>query len=102
MTKLLLRLFVKDYENTESVAVHSAIGKLAGVAGIVCNLLLFHYTMFVVLTILYSLILDKNNYLTSHLHNCYHIVQLYLLLPMEFLLHPLQLSYEYFHLRSSP
>ena len=41
MTNLLLRLFVKDYENTESVAVHSAIGKLAGVAGIVCNLLLF-------------------------------------------------------------
>lgn len=41
MTNLLLRLFVKDYENTESVAVHSAIGKLAGVTGIVCNLLLF-------------------------------------------------------------
>lgn len=41
MTSLLLRLFVKDYENTESVAVHSAIGRLAGFTGIICNLLLF-------------------------------------------------------------
>lgn len=41
MTKLLLRLFVKDYHNTESTAVHSAIGKLAGITGIVCNILLF-------------------------------------------------------------
>ena len=41
MTNFLLRLFVKDYDNTESAAVHSAIGKLAGLTGIVCNLLLF-------------------------------------------------------------
>ena len=41
MTKFLLQLFVKDYKNTESAAVHSAIGKLAGMTGIVCNLLLF-------------------------------------------------------------
>lgn len=41
MTKFLLQLFVKDYKNTESTAVHSAIGKLAGMTGIVCNLLLF-------------------------------------------------------------
>lgn len=41
MTKLLLQLFVKDYEDMESAAVHSAIGKLAGFTGIVCNLLLF-------------------------------------------------------------
>ena len=41
MTQFLLKLFVKDYENEESAAVHSAIGKLAGGTGIVCNLLLF-------------------------------------------------------------
>lgn len=41
MTKFLLKLFVKDYEDEESPAVHSAIGKLAGGTGIVCNLLLF-------------------------------------------------------------
>lgn len=41
MTKVLLHLFVKDYKNTESVKVHSSIGKLAGMTGIVCNLLLF-------------------------------------------------------------
>ncbi len=41
MTELLLRLFVRDYRNAESPSVHSAIGKLAGMTGIVCNLLLF-------------------------------------------------------------
>ena len=41
MTKLLLRLFIKDYQNTEDPAVRGACGKLAGSVGIVCNLLLF-------------------------------------------------------------
>ena len=41
MTKLLLRLFVKNYEDTENPAVHGAVGKLAGITGIVCNVLLF-------------------------------------------------------------
>lgn len=41
MTKLLLRLFVRDYQNTELPAVRAAIGKLAGITGIVCNVLLF-------------------------------------------------------------
>lgn len=41
MTELLLRLFVKDYQNVNSPAVHSAIGKLGGFTGIVCNALLF-------------------------------------------------------------
>ncbi len=41
MTELLLRLFVRDYRNTSSPSVHSAIGKLAGVTGIACNILLF-------------------------------------------------------------
>ena len=41
MTKLLLRLFVKNSENTASPAVRGAVGKLSGIVGIVCNLLLF-------------------------------------------------------------
>lgn len=41
MTTFLLRLFVKDYTHTENPAVRSAIGKFAGLAGIVCNMLLF-------------------------------------------------------------
>ena len=40
MTKLLLKLFVRDYRNTEDPAVRSAIGSLAGTAGLVCNCLL--------------------------------------------------------------
>lgn len=41
MTQLLLKLFVKNYEATQEPAVRSAYGKLAGMVGIVCNLLLF-------------------------------------------------------------
>lgn len=37
---LLARLFIKDYKNTEKPAVRSAYGKMAGLTGIVCNLLL--------------------------------------------------------------
>ena len=40
MTKLLLRLFVKDYENSGSAQVRTAVGALAGLVGICCNLLL--------------------------------------------------------------
>lgn len=41
MTNLLLRLFVKNYHDIEHPAVRSAYGKLAGMVGIACNLLLF-------------------------------------------------------------
>ena len=40
MRKLLLRLFVKNYENTADPAVRTAVGRLAGRTGIVCNVLL--------------------------------------------------------------
>ena len=39
MTNLLLRLFVPQY-NEHTPAAHAAIGKLAGITGIVCNVLL--------------------------------------------------------------
>jgi len=41
MTKLLLRLFVKNGQNTKDPAVRTAVGKLSGTVGIVSNLLLF-------------------------------------------------------------
>ncbi len=41
MTKLLLRLFVRDHDAPQKPAVRTAVGKLSGVVGIVCNLLLF-------------------------------------------------------------
>ena len=39
MTNLLLRLFVPNSQE-HTPAVHAAIGKLAGITGIVCNVLL--------------------------------------------------------------
>ncbi|MCQ2413292.1 MAG: cation diffusion facilitator family transporter [Clostridia bacterium] len=41
MTELLLRLFVKDYKNSDSPAVRTRVGKMSGIVGILCNLLLF-------------------------------------------------------------
>ena len=40
MTKLLVRLFVKNYQNSDSIQVRTAIGSLAGTVGICCNVLL--------------------------------------------------------------
>ena len=41
MTKLLLRWFVKDHENKESPKVRNRVGRLSGITGILCNVLLF-------------------------------------------------------------
>ena len=41
MTKLLLRLFVKDYEKKDAPAVRARVGKLSGGVGIGANVLLF-------------------------------------------------------------
>lgn len=41
MTKLLLCLFVKEYENGNDITVRASVGKLAGITGIVCNVILF-------------------------------------------------------------
>lgn len=41
MTRLLLSLFVKNYPDTRDPRVRSAIGSLAGITGIFCNVLLF-------------------------------------------------------------
>lgn len=41
MTKLLLRLFVPNWERTQDPHVRALCGRLGGIVGIVCNLLLF-------------------------------------------------------------
>lgn len=41
MTKLLIRLFIKNYRNTGSFQVRERYGKFAGIVGIATNLLLF-------------------------------------------------------------
>ncbi len=40
MGKFLLGLFVKDYENADDPKVRSAVGRLSGLVGIVCNAVL--------------------------------------------------------------
>ena len=41
MTGLLVRMFIKDYQNVELTTVRGAYGTLAGIVGILCNLVLF-------------------------------------------------------------
>ena len=46
MTKILIRLFVKNYEDTKAPEVRSAYGRLSGIVGILCNVLLFAVKFF--------------------------------------------------------
>lgn len=41
MTKALIRLFVKNHENTRDPSVRGAYGLMASIVGIICNVLLF-------------------------------------------------------------
>lgn len=41
MTKLFIDLFIKDKDNAANAEVRASYGNLAGIAGIVCNVLLF-------------------------------------------------------------
>ena len=66
MTNLLLRLFVKDADNTDSPKVRAAIGTLSGLVGIVCNLLLFTFKLLVgTLTCSVSITADAMNNLSD-------------------------------------
>ena len=46
MTKLLLKIFVKNSGAVDSAPVRAAIGKLSGITGIICNVLLFALKLF--------------------------------------------------------
>lgn len=41
MTNWLVRIFIKDYKNKDDAKVRNAYGKLAGIVGIICNIILF-------------------------------------------------------------
>lgn len=45
MNNLLVRLFVKDYENTGDAGVRTGYGVLTSVVGIICNIILFAIKM---------------------------------------------------------
>ncbi len=66
MTNLLLRLFVKDADNTDSPKVRAALGTLAGLVGIVFNVLLFSFILLVcTLTSSVSITADAMNNLSD-------------------------------------
>ena len=66
MTKVLLRLFIKNWKQNSDPGVRTAIGKLAGAVGIVCNALLFACKLAIgILTGAVSIIADAVNNLSD-------------------------------------
>lgn len=66
MTQLLLRLFVPDYQDSSKPGVRSAVGKLAGMTGILCNMILFAGKLFAgILAGSVSIIADAMNNLSD-------------------------------------
>ena len=66
MTKLLLRLFVKDHTQGVSAKTRARVGRLSGSVGIVCNILLFIGKLVIgILSGSVSIIADAMNNLTD-------------------------------------
>lgn len=66
MTEFLIRLFIKDPDNTKDQAVRQQYGKLGSIAGIVCNLILFSVKLFSgLITASISVIADAVNNLSD-------------------------------------
>ena len=69
MTNLIIKNFVKNYENYEDPEVRGAYGKLAGWVGIIMNLLLFALKFCILSPA--KLVYLKEKYLctnTEHIH----------------------------------
>jgi len=66
MTKILLKLFVKNYQDTKNGKVRTAVGSLSGGVGIFCNVLLCAMKIFVgVISGAVSILADAMNNLTD-------------------------------------
>ena len=70
MVNLLLKIFVKDYQNTKSVKVREKVGLLASFFGLITNFLLFLSKIIVgILLGLYSIVSDSINNLSDFGNN---------------------------------
>ena len=66
LTKLLVKLFVKDSDNCDNSKVRTAYGNLSGVCGIILNLLLFGGKLFAgIVSASVSVIADALNNLSD-------------------------------------
>ncbi|MBP1758078.1 MAG: cation-efflux pump [Firmicutes bacterium] len=79
MTKLLIRLFVKDWTRTEDPSVRRRYGVLAGLVGILCNVLLFGSKLTIgILSRSVSITADAVNNLTDASSNVITLIGFYL------------------------
>lgn len=66
MIKLLLKIFIKNYDDVKNTEVRTQYGMLAGIVGIVCNLLLFALKLLAgIITASVSIMADAVNNLSD-------------------------------------
>ena len=84
MTKLLVKLFVKDSDNCDNPKVRTAYGNLSGVCGIILNLLLFGGKLFAgIVSASVSVIADALNNLSDAGSSVVTFLGLQAVLPTE-------------------
>ena len=75
MIKLLVKLFIKDYNNTSNQNVREKYGVLGGVLGIICNVFLFVVKLTIGLIVnAFSIVSDAFNNLTDSLSSIIGII----------------------------
>ena len=75
MIKLLVKLFIKDYNNTSNQNVREKYGVLGGVLGIICNVFLFVVKLTIGLIVnAFSIVSDAFNNLTDSLSSIISII----------------------------
>lgn len=66
MTELFVRCLIKDNENIQDAKVRQAYGRLSGMVGIICNILLFAFKLLAgVMTGAVSIMADAFNNLSD-------------------------------------
>lgn len=75
MIKLLVKLFIKNYDDTNNIKVREKYGVLGGILGIVCNMLLFIIKLIIGITLnTISVMSDAFNNLTDSFSSIISII----------------------------
>ena len=66
MIKLLVKIFIKDYDNITNQTVREKYGVLGGVLGVICNIILFIVKLVIGIFVgAFSIVSDAFNNLTD-------------------------------------
>ena len=75
MIKLLVKIFIKDYDNTTNQTVREKYGVLGGVLGVICNIILFVVKLVIGIFVgAFSIVSDAFNNLTDSLSSIISVI----------------------------